>query len=98
MFNWSMILKSAGSALVAAAKEVEGSAAGQTIAVDAKKTVSDAATAAVGYVQQNAAPAATQALSAGLAKVGVPSEVAALLAQLGVSQGETFLSQIASAI
>ena len=71
------ILKAAGSALAAAAKEVEGSPAGAAVATDAKKTVSDAATAAVGYVQQNAAPAATKALTDVLTKVGVPAVVAA---------------------
>ena len=63
MLNWSTILKATGSALAAAAKEVESSGSGQAIAVDAKKTVSDAATAAVGLVQQSAAPAATSALT-----------------------------------
>ena len=96
--NWSTILKAAGSGLAAAASEIEGSAAGHTVAAEAKKTLSDAANAALGYVKQNAAPAASEALSAGLSKIGVPSAVADLLADLGVTQGETFLTQLASAI
>ena len=96
MINWSTILKAAGSALAAAAKEIEGSPAGAAVVIDAKKTVSDAATAALGYVQQDAAPAAATALTTGLTKIGVPSEIAGLLAQVGVSQGEAFLGQLVS--
>ena len=92
------ILAAAGHALIAAAEHLEASPAGQTVAADAKKTLSDGVSAAIAGVRQGATNDAVAAASSALTKVGVPAEAATLLSQLGVSQGETFLAPLLNSL
>ena len=98
MFKFTAILAAIGHGIMAAAEKFEASAGGQTVAVDAGKTLSDAGSAALGLVQAGATQPAIDALTPGLTKIGIPPAVAGPLAVYTVSQGEAFLGQLAAKI
>ena len=87
-----------GHGVMAAAEKFENSTGGATVVSDAKKTISDGITAAIGYVRQGATQQATTEASAVLTKLGLPAEASTVLAGYAVSQGEGFLTSFIPAL
>ncbi len=87
-----------GHGIMAAAEKFETSTAGQTVATDASKTLSDAASAAIGFVQQGATQPAVDAIAPALTKIGIPAAISTGVASMFVQQGEGFLGQLVAKI
>ena len=94
MFDWIKLLKSAARGIEAAAERFEESAQGATVSTDVTKTVSDAKGAALGFIKQGLAAPATDALTLGFTKIGLPSAIASDLAGAAVAQGEALLPSV----